>query len=373
MTKLIEWQINEDDEQRGVTAISLVEHPAIESDWMTFSSEEKQLKFAAQDKERQIVMGAALIPKKQILRVDAEGNEYYGFFSSDTVRRGMELFMMDGNIKNSTFEHQEVVNGCVVVESWIVEDTEKDKSALFGFNVPKGTWMVSLKVNNQTIWEEFVKTGIVKGFSIEGYFTDGANKPKDESLSNIESISMKKKLFDSVIDKVKQAFTDEVKFAETALADGRKIVTPAEEFAIGVEVMVEIDGETAPLEDGEWELESGEILVVAAGVVEDIKKPVEEEMTEDEVHAELSAIIEGAVANATKGLNESIETLKAEVETLKTAKSDVETELASAKTELAKTPAQPLPRKEVATTVETKVSLPKGMDKSLEIFNKYKA
>ena len=71
--KLIEWQIDESEEQRGISAISLVEHPAIESNWKTFSKVKEQIEFAAQDKERQIVMGAALIPKKQIIRVDDKG------------------------------------------------------------------------------------------------------------------------------------------------------------------------------------------------------------------------------------------------------------------------------------------------------------
>jgi hypothetical protein len=59
-----------------------------------------------------------------------------------------------------------------IVESWIVEDSEMDKSKKYGLNVPVGTWMVSMKVNNEQIWNDFVKTGKVKGFSIEGYFAD---------------------------------------------------------------------------------------------------------------------------------------------------------------------------------------------------------
>jgi hypothetical protein len=74
-----------------------------------------------------------------------------------------------------------VLNGLTLVESWLVEDKEKDKSALYGLDVPLGTWMGSVKVNNDEVWNEFVKTKKVKGFSIEGYFADKIEKPKEKS------------------------------------------------------------------------------------------------------------------------------------------------------------------------------------------------
>lgn len=374
MQKLIEWKIDESEEQRGISAISLVEHPAIESNWQTFSKVKEQIEFAAQDKDRQIVMGAALIPRKQIIRVDEKGEEYYGFFSEETVRRGMELFMMDGNIDKHTFEHQEVVNGCVVVESWIVEDANNDKSNLYGFSVPKGTWMVSIKVNNKTIWDEFVKTGIVQGFSIEGYFTEGVNKSKGETLYKVEDNTMKKTVFEKVVSELKQKMFGAVELAEAKLADGTTIFTPAEEFATGVEVQVDVDGEMQPVADGEWELETGEILVVAEGVVSDIlTKEVEEEMTETEVEAQLSEIIAQGVEAATKSLNEKIEALTADMETLKAEKAEVDTELAAAKETLSKTPAKKVERKETLSEVGAPSKpLPKAVSKGLTYLNKHK-
>ena len=122
-------------------------------------------------------MGAALIPDRKIYRRNGE-EEYYIFFSEDTVRKASELFLARGNQNNSTLEHEYNLKGLSVVESWIVEDPQKDKSSLYNLNVPKGTWMVSVKVNNEEVWEEFVKTGKVKGFSIEGYFSDNVDRPK---------------------------------------------------------------------------------------------------------------------------------------------------------------------------------------------------
>jgi len=282
--------------------------------------------------------------------------------------------MMDGNIDKHTFEHTEVVNGCVVVESWIVEDVTNDKSNLYGFNAPKGTWMVSIKVNNKTIWDEFVKTGIVQGFSIEGYFTEGANKSKGETLSIIESNKMKKTVFNTVVDKLKKELFGEVKLAEAILADGSTIFTPAEAFEVGVEIQVDIDGEMQSAPDGEYSLETGEVIVVAGGVVGEIlPKPEEEEMTETEVEAQLSAIIAQGIEAATKGLNEKIETLTADMATLKAEKVEVETELSEANTKLATTPAKVIPRKETLSEQGAPSKpLPKAVGKGLKYLNAHK-
>ena len=116
-------------------------------------------------------MGAALIPNKQIYRKnDKTKDEYYIYFSEATIRKASELFLMNANQNNSTLEHSTKLKGMSVVESWIVEG-ENDKSKNYGFNFPKGTWVISMKVNNDEIWDK-VKLGEVKGFSIEGYFAD---------------------------------------------------------------------------------------------------------------------------------------------------------------------------------------------------------
>jgi hypothetical protein len=116
-------------------------------------------------------MGAALVPNKQIYRKNGD-KEFYIYFSEETVRKASELFLMRANQNNATLEHEKkMLDGMSVVESWIIEDEKQDKSAKYGFNLPKGTWMISMKVNNDEIWNK-VKAGEVKGFSIEGYFVD---------------------------------------------------------------------------------------------------------------------------------------------------------------------------------------------------------
>jgi len=177
---IVELFIDEED-AIGIEAISVVESPAIEEDFIALKSQE--FKLAEVDKEKRILMGAALIPNKPIYRRN-EDNEYYIYFSRDTVRKASELFFINGNQNKSTLEHQMPLTGLSVVESWIVEDTEKDKTRMYDMEVPLGTWMVSMKVLNDDIWNNYVKTGKVKGFSIEGYFADKAERPKDKTIKD---------------------------------------------------------------------------------------------------------------------------------------------------------------------------------------------
>jgi len=173
---IIELFIDENDDVSGIEAVSIVENPAIEEDFVALKNQE--FKFAEVNKEKRILMGAALIPNKPIYR-RSEENEYYIYFSRDTVRKASELFFIRGNHNKSTLEHQMPLEGLVAVESWIVENKEKDKSSHYGMDMPLGTWMLSMKVLNDDVWENYVKTGKVKGFSIEGYFADKLERPNE--------------------------------------------------------------------------------------------------------------------------------------------------------------------------------------------------
>jgi len=177
--KIIELIIDENDLQTGIHAVSVVHSPAIEENFIALSKHEIELKEV--DTEKKILMGAALVPNKQILRADKDGNGYYIYFSEDTIKKASELFLMRSNQNNATLEHKEKLNGMSVVESWVIDNPEMDKSKEYGFSLPKGTWMISMKVNNEDIWND-VKAGKVKGFSIEGYFADKyeMSQEKDE-------------------------------------------------------------------------------------------------------------------------------------------------------------------------------------------------
>lgn len=165
------YELTIDDNQDEVFAISLVEEPAIESNFVYFGKQ-KKLQFAAIDSDQHLVMGPILVPDKQILRIDEQTNEPYNvFFKPETIKRLSEMYMEKKYNDKATLEHAKPIDGVCLVESWIVDDPNNDKSITHGLSVPKGTWMGTFKVNNPQIWNDYVKTGDVKGFSIEGMFS----------------------------------------------------------------------------------------------------------------------------------------------------------------------------------------------------------
>ena len=167
--------IVEDENVDGIFAISLVHDPAIESNGVFFDKE--KLMFAEVSKEERLFMSPVLIPNKYILRVDGEGMPYHVFFKPETVKRLSQMYLENKYTDKATLEHEKPIDGVHLVESWIVESAEKDKSKLYGLNVPSGTWMGTFRITNDKIWEEYVKTGKVKGFSIEGLFEHKLAKP----------------------------------------------------------------------------------------------------------------------------------------------------------------------------------------------------
>lgn len=197
--KIIELVLDDDMEMNGVEAISVVENPAIESNFLALKSQE--IKLAEVNSEKRILMGALLIPNKPIYRRNGE-DEYYIYFSKDTVYRASQMYLMSNNQHNATLEHQYDVSGLTLVESWIVEDEVHDKSRKYGLDVPVGTWMGSVKVNNDEVWNDYVLSGLVKGFSIEGYFADKMERP-NENLAMSEDQKA-----EDIINKLKDIFTN---------------------------------------------------------------------------------------------------------------------------------------------------------------------
>ena len=175
--RIVELLLDEESLQAGIQAISIVEAPAIEEDFVALKEEER-VELKTIDEDKRVLLGAALVPNKPIYRRSGE-DEYYIYFSQDTVRKASELFFINGNQNKATLEHQIDITGLSVVESWIIEG-EQDKSKMYGMDLPVGTWMVSMKVHNDEIWNDYVKNGKVKGFSIEGYFVDKVEASKQD-------------------------------------------------------------------------------------------------------------------------------------------------------------------------------------------------
>jgi hypothetical protein len=193
-TSIVELVIDEDSEELAIDAISLVSAPAIEQEFVFFGKEKNNLTFAKIDEDKRMLISPALIPDKQIFRHDPNtDSDYYVYFSKDTVRQASELYLRNNNHHKATYEHSDRVSGVLTVESWIIEDTKIDKSTLYGFSLPKGTWMVKMKIENDELWSK-IKDGSLKGLSIEGYFTDKMEKMSETTPTDQEILEALKEI-----------------------------------------------------------------------------------------------------------------------------------------------------------------------------------
>lgn len=311
-------------ENEGIYALSVVEQPAMQSQWVTLNENKLELKTI--DDERRILMGVALIPNKPIYRKDRSG-EYNIVFSKNTIEKAAHDFVKKGNVNNSTIEHEiDLGSDAVsVVESWIVEDDVHDKSRKFGFKEPVGSWCVMMKVHSDEIWAK-AKKGEIKGFSIDAFFD-----LKELNVKNQVNMSEQKKSL-SLVQKLGKALLElgydekedkKVKMASVMTADGLEIMHEAETLEAGVNVFVVNEDERVPLPVGEYKLEDEKILVIAEeGIVAEIKDAEpEQELEKDEEKKEEVELTEkemnylADLVNKTLGLSEmksAIEKLNAQ-------------------------------------------------------------
>tara|TARA_R110000824_G_scaffold79626_1_gene200518 strand:- start:241 stop:951 length:711 start_codon:yes stop_codon:yes gene_type:complete len=186
-TSIVELVIDESNESLAIDAISLVSAPAIEENMVYMSKAKNNLTLAKIDTEKQEIISPALIPDKNIYRYDAEtDSDYYVYFSKDTVKNCAYSYLKNNNHHKATYQHKDRVSGVLTVESWIIEDPKMDKSTLYGFKLKKGTWMVKMSITNSELWEK-VKSGDIRGLSIEGFFTSKyeamqKSEPTDEEI-----------------------------------------------------------------------------------------------------------------------------------------------------------------------------------------------
>ena len=327
---------NPDKEGKGVFAISLVEQPAMESEWVALKENTIELK-AINDKE-QILLGVALIPDKPVYRNDNENGEYLIEFSSDAIKETAHKFLKTGMQNNATVNHdvklgKEVVS---VVESWIIEDDAKDKTRLHNITEPVGSWAVKLKVNDPDLYNQ-AANGNLKGISIEGLF--------DKTLVNLKEDDMSKQ---SIADAVKEGFAEamklfkeepkqsdkstQVKLGEVTLVDGQTVVSfEGEQPEAGKEATV--NGDPVPV--GEHKTESGQVIVVEeAGTIADVRQS---ETNDDETEAEREQIkkaIQEAVSNLSAQQKTELEKVKGDNKKI----ADVLEELSKKVDKLSETP-----------------------------------
>lgn len=271
-----------ENETEGVYAISLVDSPAMESTFIALK-EQKEIQLKAIDTEKRILLGAVLIPNKPIYRKQ-DGKEFNITFPEKTIQLTMENFFKKGYQNNSTLEHDEnlKLSGVTFVESWIKE-SEIDKSVHYGFNEPNGTWFASMKIDNEEIWNDFVKTGKVKGFSIDGFYDlEKINLKSEFNMSEVKN--------ESLVDSFKAALSEffspknkgedtEVKLGKVITKDGTLTIEfDGDTVAVGTEMFLTNEmGEKLPVPDGEYTLEDDMIAVMVDSKVAELKPSVVEE------------------------------------------------------------------------------------------------
>lgn len=198
---IVELVVDDDNEALAIDAISLVTEPAIEQDFVYFNKQHN-LTLAAIDEEKRLLVSPALIPYKHIYRYDAsKDKDYYVYFTEETVRKAAEAYMKHQNTNSATVQHEDKVTGVHTIESWIVENSDNDKSNLYGYNLPKGTWFVTMRVLNDDVWNR-IKDGELKGLSIEGYFVDKmqtlAKQNLAEPIGEVNGLPLYKKREDAI-------------------------------------------------------------------------------------------------------------------------------------------------------------------------------
>ena len=258
---------------KGVYGISLVENPAMEGLFIALSKDEP-LQLKEIDKEQRILMGLVLEPNKPIYR-NQNGEEFNIVFNEETIKELSYGFFKNNNHSNSTIEHDidQNIKGVTFTESWIVENPKIDKSTNFGFEYPKGSWLAVMKVDSDEVWNDYVKTGKVQGFSIDAMLSlEEVNLKSNIEMSNTNSL----------LEKILMALTPskKVQLGSMMLADGSlKIEWEGEALSEGLSVWVTADdGTKVPVPVGEHPLEDGTILVVEQeGICKEVKPASEPE------------------------------------------------------------------------------------------------
>lgn len=183
-TKIVELVIDDNNEQLAIDAISLVSDPAIDVEMIYMSKDKANITLAKVDEDKRLIISPALIPDKSIYRFNQEtGEEYYVYFSKETVKKASEAYLKYNNQSSATLEHNNRISGVHTVESWIITNPDMDKSNLYGYDLPAGTWMVSMRVENDDVWQ-LVKDKTVKGLSIEGYYVDKMEAMSAQKLAS---------------------------------------------------------------------------------------------------------------------------------------------------------------------------------------------
>lgn len=348
---------------KGVYGISLVESPAMEGLFIALSKDEPiQLKTV--NEEQRILMGLVLEPNKPIYR-NQNGEEFNIVFNEETIKDLSYGFFKNNSHSNSTIEHDidQNIKGVTFTESWIVENPDIDKSTNFGFSYPKGSWVAVMKVDSDEVWNDYVKTGKVQGFSIDAMLSlEEVNLKSNIEMSNTNTL----------LERILLALTPklaEVKLGSMKLMDGSVTIEfEGEEMKVGDAIWVTADdGTKVPVPVGEHPMEDGTILVVTEeGIVGEIKPA--------EAPAEPNAPVDagepegGKVSNDAKIASE----IESAIKSILIKYTAQETKISDLENQIAELSKQPASKPIQGTPVQVDFSKMTPKERILNTINKHK-
>lgn len=307
MDKIKHYAVSIDSD---VYAISLVDEPAIEETFIYLSKQEQKQIFLERE-DKHLVIGPVLIPNKPIYRNNGK-EEFYIQFSSETIEKLAHEYLMNGRMYSVTTQHEEIADDICLVESWI-KTTENDKSNDYGMNLPIGTWMVSMKVENEDVWQR-VKSGELRGYSIE-------------SFVNLDEIKLSKQ----DTNMTEQVQLETVEITENFWSKLKSIIADAlgttKEDAIVEEAIEEVKDE-----------------VIAEPIEEELAEEVAPEVVEEEIPTEAEVIAEEVIEvieQATTTEEEKENELQAVVDRLEKELANKDAEIAEMKKQIEKLSKQP--------------------------------
>lgn len=348
-----------DSTKEGVYSISLVDDPATKEMFIYMNSDTK-IELKDVDKEQGLIIGVVLKPDQLIYRYNQETKEEFNIvFRSDTVKELAHNFIEKGYQTNSKLEHEDPIEGVSIVESWVVADSKKDKAAVLGLEVDKGDWVTMMKIHNEELKREYLRTGKLKGYSVDAFMelkeiNLSSNSKIDINMSDVketikEGFAKLEKLFLGKEEKVETVELGSVPSGDIVVQfDG-------EELSAGAPVWMLGEGDVKiPLPVGEYPVEGGVLVVAEEGVAGELRAD-EAPDAEAETKAELA---EGGEATpSAPDVKEAINDIKSILVKFKEdtdAKFDkLEKENVSLKSEVVELSAQP-----AASPIKSRAEVP---------------
>ena len=273
--------IDMEDPTLGMSAISLVEHPAIEVPFLCFNAEHQLFKA---DNERHIISGPAILADTPIYRRSPIRGEYEIIFEKDTIRQLVEKYSSNGLLNSVNLQHnsEAFINCAIMVESMII-DKERGLCPNEFSDLPDGSWIVSYKITDDKLWEEIKNGGHLNGFSIEVM-------SELELVENFET-NKNKTLMNKMLKLAKML----LKLAE--VKTDKAVLIIQGELEIGKPALVDVEGELLPAEDGTYTAEDGTTITITEGLIAEIveveeptEEPLEDETPVEEPNAEVEEL-----------------------------------------------------------------------------------